>query len=158
MNLFSSVWRAVAGFLGASVLVACSATSSGTRPPSQAAAARGVPIPDTQELAGKRYTAVYLAPYPQGSGCETRACRLLDRMEREGYAAARSGTVSWRAFVSWYYEQRAKIYPDSDDSLEVDEMRKLQMKLARQLDLNQISEREWVRELEQKLAAIRAPR
>ena len=104
------------------------------------------------------YTAVYLAPYPQPSGCTTQACALLDRMEREGYEAARTGVVSWRRFVEWYYAQRAKIYPDSDDSLEVNDMRKLQLELARQLDLNEITEREWVQRLEDKLAAIRASR
>lgn len=104
------------------------------------------------------YTAVYLAPYPQASGCTTQACQLLDRMEREGYEAARSGVVSWLNFVRWYYEQRARIYPHSDDSIEVDEMRKLQLQLARRLDLQLITEREWRQQLEAKLASIRAPK
>lgn len=119
---------------------------------------RGVPIPDTGMQPGSRYTAVYLAPYPQPSGCDTEACQLLDRMEREGFEAARSGVVSWVAFVTWYYEQRARIYPESDDSLEVNEMRKLQLQLARRLDLNLITEDEWVAQLQAKLAEIRAAR
>lgn len=130
-----------------------------------ACAASPADAPSTAPLASPRapaaaqgYTAVYLAPYPQPSGCTTQACALLDRMEREGYEAARTGVVSWRRFVEWYYAQRAKIYPDSDDSLEVNDMRKLQLELARQLDLNEITEREWVQRLEDKLAAIRAAR
>jgi hypothetical protein len=150
--IFSRRWRLSLVCVGLLSLVACASGSgglgSGTR--------RGVPIPDTGVSAAGRYTAVYLAPYPQSSGCETPACELLDRMEREGYEAARTGVVSWRAFVQWYYDQRAKVYPDSDDSLEVNEMRKLQLELARQLDWNQITEQEWVAQLEQKLASIRA--
>lgn len=133
------------------ILAACASAPA-------SAPATASPASSTATAANRSYTAVYLAPYPQPSGCTTQACALLDRMEREGYEAARSGVVSWRRFVAWYYEQRAKIYPDSDDSLEVNDMRKLQLELARQLDLNNITEREWVQRLEDKLAAIRAAR
>ena len=101
------------------------------------------------------YSAPTLAAQPQPSNCSTDKCRRLDQIEEKGYAAARNGRVSWVKFVDIFYAERARLFPESNDTFGASELRSYQRMLAEQMDAKKITEAQWVYYIEKKTGEIK---
>lgn len=91
------------------------------------------------------FQAPTLASSPQPSGCGHRdqRCLILDQTEANLYQMARSKTISWRQLVEQFYSERARQYPNTNDSSGASEIFLYQRVLADQMDRRQISETQW---------------
>lgn len=107
---------------------------------------------DKSSLLMGTYQAPTLASAPMSSGCAHRdqRCLILDQVEADLYTKARSNTISWRQLVDRFYSERARQYPDTNDSYGAAELIAYQRVLADRMDRGQISETEWVYFNEQK--------
>lgn len=98
------------------------------------------------------YSAPLLGGAPRPSGCSDEKCRSLDALEARGYDLARQKKITWTRLVNSFYEGRAKLYPDSNDSSKVHEMISFQRMLAEQMDAGKITESEWAYLVEKKFS------
>jgi hypothetical protein len=89
------------------------------------------------------YSAPTLASSPRPSGCSDSKCRQLDQLEEKGYDLARQKKITWTKLVSAFYEGRAKLYPDTNDSAYTREFISFQRVLAEQMDAGKITETQW---------------
>lgn len=90
------------------------------------------------------YTAPTLASQPTPTpGCDDTRCKRLDDIEKRGYELARQKRITWTKLVSVFYENRAKLYPDSNDGASTRELISYQRMLAEQIDLGKITEAQW---------------
>lgn len=101
-------------------------------------------------------TAPTLASAPTSSGCYDQKCQTLDAIEARGYELARAGKISWTQLVDKFYQVRAQLYPNSNDSHGAGEIRAYQRTLAEQMDAKRITEAQWAYLIENQLAAIRS--
>jgi hypothetical protein len=100
------------------------------------------------------YSAPTLASHPTPSGCagSDNRCRQLDQLEERGYSMARQKQITWTKLVSAFYEGRAKLYPDSNDSAYTREFISFQRVLAEQMDAGRITETQWAYLVDKKFA------
>lgn len=109
----------------------------------------------TGELMGT-YSAPTLAGSPRPSGCGDQRCRTLDAIESKGYEFARQRKITWVTLVDAFYQKRAELYPNSQDSYGVNEIKAYQRALAEQMDIGKITESQWAYLIEQKIGDINA--
>lgn len=95
-------------------------------------------------------TSFTLAEYPTNSGCPSSACKRMDAIEAKGYELARSGKISWVKFVTAFYSERDKLFPNASDTSDTKEYIALQRVLAEQMDAGKITEAQWVYLLQSK--------
>lgn len=110
---------------------------------------------DAAEVLGT-YSAPTLAGSPRPSGCTEQRCRTLDSIEAKGYELARQKKISWGKFVDYFYLKRSELYPNSNDSSGVYELRAYQKALAEQMDQGKLSESQWEYLVERKNSEIQA--
>lgn len=116
-------------------------------------------VRDLNDSAGElmgTYSAPTLAGAPTPSGCSDSRCRTLDALEAKGYELARQKKITWVKLVDAFYQKRAELYPSSQDSYGVNELRTYQRALAEQMDIGKLSESQWAYLIEKKNADIRA--
>jgi hypothetical protein len=102
------------------------------------------------------YTAPTLASSPTPSGCagNDSRCRQLDQIEAKGYALARQKQITWTKLVSAFYEGRAKLYPNTNDSAYTREFISFQRVLAEQMDAGKITETQWAYLVDKKFSEM----
>lgn len=102
------------------------------------------------------YSAPTLASHPTPSGCaeSDNRCRQLDQLEERGYSMARNKKITWTRLVNAFYEGRAKLYPDSNDSAYTREFISFQRVLAEQMDAGKITETQWTYLIDKKFAEM----
>lgn len=94
------------------------------------------------EMTGK-YTAPWLESTPTSRHCADARCRTLDTVEANGYELARQKRITWVSMVDTYYQKRIELFPRSNDSNGLIELRTYQRYLAEQMDSGKITETEW---------------
>jgi len=109
----------------------------------------------TDELQGN-YTAPTLAGFPRPSGCRSQRCKTLDAVEAQGYKYAREKKITWVNLVDVFYQERAKLYPNSQDNNGANEIRSYQRALAEQMDIGKLTESQWSYLIEKKTSDIDA--
>jgi hypothetical protein len=102
------------------------------------------------------YSAPTLASSPRPSGCSDSKCRQLDQLEAKGYDLARQKKITWTKLVSAFYEGRAKLYPDSNDSAGTRELISFQRVLAEQMDAGKITETQWAYLVDKKYSEVQS--
>jgi hypothetical protein len=102
------------------------------------------------------YSAPILASSPRPSGCSDSKCRQLDQVEVKGYELARQKKITWTKLVSAFYEGRAKLYPDSNDSAGIREFMSFQRMLAEQMDAGKITEAQWAYLVDKKYSEVQS--
>lgn len=107
----------------------------------------------TGELMGT-YTAPVLGGSPRPSGCSDQRCRALDAVEAKGYELARQKKIPWVKLVNAFYQKRAELYPNSQDSYGINELKAYQRVLAEQMDVGKITEYQWAYLIESKVGEI----
>lgn len=107
------------------------------------------------ELMGT-YSAPTLAGSPRPSGCSDQRCRTLDAIEAKGYELARQRKITWVKLVDVFYQKRAELYPDNQDSNGVNELKAYQKAIAEQMDFGKITESQWAYLIEKKTSDINA--
>jgi hypothetical protein len=74
----------------------------------------------------------------------------MDAIEAKGYELARSGKTSWVKFVTVFYAERNKLFPNASDTPDTKEYIAFQRALAEQMDAGKVTEAQWVYLLENK--------
>lgn len=116
----------------------------------------GLDLADELIYGPRSYTAGTLAGSPTPSpNCSDAKCKRLDALEAKGYEMARANKIKWVQFVDAFYSERAKLYPDSDDSRGASEIRAYQRALAEQMDNGKITESQWSYLIERKGSEVR---